>query len=319
MAIDVLYIGNYRHPWCTEVHVARDLEALGHRVDRFQEPPGGGDHNTLEAIWRRGLTADLVLWTRTWGLPPEATNLWRRFEAHGIQTASYHLDLYLGLGRSANLPIDPFWTTAHVFTPDGNIESEATFTELGINHHWSPPAMVSDEIGYGTYQTHMAHDVIFVGSRQPPYHREWPHRGALLEHVQRRWDARIHPAPGTQVRNWSLNDLYASAKVVVGDTLTLPHNTCYLSDRYFETIGRGGFLIAPYVLILDHGLGFEDSKNIVTYEPFDWGDLDEKIDYYLHHDEERVEIQSAGMDLVQAMHTYQHRLQAALLTMGFTA
>ena len=106
--VTVLYVGNYLHSFCTEAHIARDLEALGHKVVRFQEPPGGGDLATLQKIEKAAEGVDLVLWTRTWGLPREATDMWRRIEARGVATASYHLDLYVGLQRQAKVEHDPF-------------------------------------------------------------------------------------------------------------------------------------------------------------------------------------------------------------------
>ena len=57
------------------------------------------------------------------------------------------------------------------------------------------------------------------------------------------------------VRGDELNRVYASAKVVVGDTLcidfTYPH---YWSDRIYETTGRGGMIVHPFIRALTHSL-----------------------------------------------------------------
>lgn len=306
----MLYIGNYQFPWCTEVHIARDLEALGHTVVRFQEPPGGGDLSTLEAIEQAAAGADVVLWTRTWGLPPETTAMWRRIEARGVATASYHLDLYVGLERQAKVACDPFWTTGTVFTPDGDPESARWFHREKINHVWMPPAVVSDECVPGIDRPELQHDVVFVGSKH--YHPEWRHRPALLRWLKetygdgfRRYggDARI-------MRGQDLNDLYASAKVVVGDSLCLPGHTNYWSDRICETLGRGGFLIHPRVPGIEEQ--FTDGEHVVLYDFWDFDGLRELIDDYLQLPDERERIAKAGQAHVAANHTYQHRLASAL-------
>jgi hypothetical protein len=306
----VLYVGNYQAPWCTEVHIARDLEALGHTVVRFQEPPGGGDHSTLDQIENAAMAVDLVLWTRTWGLPAEATQLWGQLEARGIRTASYHLDLYVGLQREHKVASDPFWTTGTVFTPDGDPKSEAWFRRHGINHHYMPPAVVSDECLPGTYRSELDHDVVFVGSKH--YHPEWRHRPALLAWLEDTYGDRFRRYGGDAqiMRGQDLNDLYASAKVVVGDSLCLAGHQNYWSDRYYETIGRGGFLIAPRIDGLERH--FDDGEHLVLYDFWDFDQLQESIDFYLNQPHERERIAKNGQAHVAAHHTYRVRLQEAL-------
>jgi hypothetical protein len=311
-AVRVLYLGNYRHPWCTEVHLARELEMLGHHVDRMQEPPGGGTHQTLREIAARAQHTDLVLWTRTWGLPAEATELWHTLDAAGVRTASYHLDLYVGLARAAKVDRDPFWTTGIVFTPDGDPDSAAWFAEHGINHHYLPPAVVSDECTPGTYRLELDHDVVFVGSPANAYHREWRHRGALLDFLATTYGDRFHrygPSART-MRGPDLNDLYASAKVVVGDSLCLPGHIRYWSDRVYETVGRGGFLLHPRIDGLEEH--FDAGEHLDFYDYGDFAGLQALIDEYLDVPAERRRIAAAGQAHVRANHTYRHRLAAAL-------
>ena len=129
----IVYLGNYLHAHCTEVHLSRELERLGHEVVRLQEEPGGVGHRNFRGTGDRIMhlctsePTDLFLWTRTWGLPPEATHTWRALESYGVKTASYHLDLYWGLEREARMALDPFWTTQYVFTPDGDPRSAEKF------------------------------------------------------------------------------------------------------------------------------------------------------------------------------------------------
>lgn len=308
----ILYVGNYGKPWCTEVHLAREMEGLDHTVDRFQEPPGGGNRQTLREIEARAEGCDLVMWTRTWGLPKEATDLWRRLEARCIATASYHLDLYVGLAREKHVATDPFWTTGHVFTPDGDPNSAAWFAERGINHHYLPPAVVSDECTPGTSRPEFDHDVVFVGSAAKNYHPEWPHRRALLDWLAATYGDRFHHyGVGSRiVRGQDLNDLYASAKVVVGDSLSPPGHVRYWSDRVYETVGRGGFLFHPRVPGLEEH--FVDGEHLMFYDYGDFDGLGAVIDQTLALPEFRCTVAAAGQAHVAAHHTYRHRLTEAL-------
>lgn len=328
----VLYVGNFSAPWCTEVHVARDLRNNGCDVIEFQ----ANAKMTMKTIAvLRGLIVDrgvdLVLWTRTigWDLPPAATELlWRWAEERGVVTASFHLDLYLGLDRAATLDSDPFWTTGHVFTPDGNVASEAEFARRGITHHWMPPAIVSDECVPGQYREEYAHDVVFVGSKG--YHVEWPWRRELIEGLAARYGSRFAhyggeglPTVRSGLHNGELedglwlNDLYHSAKVVVGDSLNLPGNVNYISDRYFEVMGRGGCLVAPYVPVLED-LGFR-SEHFMPYHERDLGNITEQVDYLLGNGPLRGLMQGSAQAFVRDNHTYKVRLAEALRIMGLSS
>ena len=319
MPLRIFYIGNFRHDFCTEQHLSQELRALGHDVTIFQEPSNPNDgRRFLDEFesWCNTNQPDLVLFTRTWGLPPEATQLWRRLEARGIWTASYHLDLYVGLKRQAGIEDDPFWTTQHVFTPDGDPLSADFFARHGINHHWSPPAIVSTGCYPGTSREEFAYDVVFVGSED--YHREWPWRPKLIQFLRERYGRRFRrfsgDCPEGPIREEALNDLYTSAKVVVGDSLCLPGHTHYWSDRYFETVGRGGFLIAPFVEGLQDF--FVDGEHLRFYEYGKLTQIADLVDYYLAHQDEARQIAQQGQAHVRDHHTYQHRLAAALEVMG---
>ena len=328
MSLSVAYVGNFHHAWCTESHIASDLESLGIQVTRFQEPSDPNQHpkflGRFEA-WCQMERPDIVMFTRTWGLPPQATDLWRRLERSGIRTCSYHLDLYVGLQREAGILDDPFWTTEFVFTPDGDPPSQEFFAERGINHHWISPAVVSTGCYKGEWDARFDYDVVFVGSEH--YHPEWPWRPTLIQHLRDTYGPRFRRFSGDQpegpIRERDLNNLYATARVVVGDSLALPGHTNYWTDRYFETVGRGGFLLGPNVPgILD----FLDARHMDFYQHPGTSYLTSvaldsvvsRINYQLHNGEERARIQAAGQAHVAQNHTYRHRLTQALGIMGFS-
>lgn len=264
------YVGNFRYAHCTEVHLARTLETLGWEVVRLQE-----DAHIPASIEREAIDheVDLVLYTRTWGQPPSLTDVWRRLEARGVVTASYHLDLYFGLQREATLENDPFWTTQHVFTPDGDLTSASRFVSMGINHHWSPPAVVHDECVPGLVQPRFQHPVVFVGSGER-YHREWPWRGQLLAWLRRCYPQDAFVRYGNEnlvVRDRDLNDLYASVGVAVGDSLcpgyTKPNYWCV--DEETEILTHRGWLRYDAVERGDLAYTLDPESRLGEWQPID--------------------------------------------------
>lgn len=323
--VKIIYIGNYRdvdqqgQSFNTEAHIARELERLGHEVLRLQEPFRNSPRarQFLQRVEREAdhAGADLLLYTRTWGLPgPEAIALWRRLERNGTVTASYHLDLYRGLEREDSINGDPFWATQFVFTPDGNPDTDEWFAARGVNHIWSPPAVVSDECavvmpGQPRPQFLRA-PIAFVGSAG--YHPEWPWRGQLLQWLSATYGARFRrysgDVPPGPVRGRALNNLYASCSVVIGDSCFAAPEQRYWSDRPFETYGRGGLMIFPFIHELVNMIG-----SYPAYDVGDFAGLRREIDAALEMTRgERHAIVDPLAERIHAEHTYKHRLAAAL-------
>lgn len=81
-----------------------------------------------------------------------------------------------------------------------------------------------------------------------------------------------------------------------------------LSLRIWDVLGCGGFLLSNYQAeIPDY---FEIGKDLETYESME--ELEEKIQYYLTHEEERMEIAISGYEKVAKHHTYEIRLAQML-------
>jgi len=153
----------------------------------------------------------------------------------------------------------------------------------------------------------LKNDVIFVGSKK--YHQEWQYRPQLINWLSDTYKNKFrHYGNGgiKSLRGSELNTLYASSKIVVGDTLCIGFKyPDYWSDRVYETMGRGGFIIHPYVSGMEKE--FEDKKHLVFYEYGNLKQLKELIDYYMEHDEERETIRKAGHELVKENYTYKNR------------
>lgn len=302
----VLYIGNFAPPFSTENHVAASLRELGLDVTAAQE-----NAHSIRELDSMAKGADLLLYTRTWGLRGGDALRW--ITGLTIPTVSYHLDLYAGLARGRNLRMDPFWRTRHVFTPDGG--SEDFFRAQGVRHHYLQAGVYGAECYLAEPDPELAIDVCFVGSSQ--YHAEWPYRRRLLDFLGETYGRRFmkHGAPESLVRGHALNRLYASAKVVIGDSLCVGFDhPYYWSDRIYETLGRGGFLIHPYIFGLEEEL--TDREHVVFYPFGDLAALRRLIDHYLCHDEEREAIRRAGHERVKASMTYLHRMRRMLGILG---
>lgn len=296
----LLYIGNFVSPFSTENDIKKSFEALGWNVHTVQE--NTMDDTTVGEIVNTAHNYDFILYTRTWA---RTDVLWRKVLA-GVRgvvpTVSVHLDLYIGLerGKPEVLKEDSFFYSDFVFSADGGHTKE--FRELGINHFFFPPAVLKDSVFIGETKKEFEYDVAFVGSFA--YHKEWNYRPYLINWLKNTYGARfrLFGSDGECVRGKRLNDLYASAKVIVGDSTYSPN---YWSDRIPETVGRAGFLIHPRVEGLEKQ--FELYKHLIPYYVGEMEELKEIIDFYVSHENERNAIRFAGQKHVLENHTYEVR------------
>ena len=301
----IAYVGNFRPRHSTESHISATLEAMDHEVLRIQED------EIKEGTLLRDIASfspDLFLWTRTWSGYVKIEDLKRI----SVPTVSYHLDLYIPISRLAKMKDDPFWKTDYVFTPDGDPGSTAVFKSMGINHHYLRPGVYKPECVDGRFNQDFSADIAFIGTTSG-YHSEWPYRAKLIEFLKNTYGAwfKTWGKPGKSVRNEELNDVLASTKIIIGDSLC-PHFTHqeYWSDRVYETTGRGGFMIHPRIKGLE--TEFKEHEEIAFYNYGDFDHLKELIGWYLEHDDYREAVRKAGMNRTKTEHTYHDRMKELL-------
>jgi hypothetical protein len=314
------YVGNFDVSFSTENHVAQGFLNNGWIVNRIQE-----NTHTAEQIYAIAKNCDLLLYTRTWGVSGMMKVLEKLKEIR-IPTASYHLDLYVGLKREdlyqrlpdgiKQLADDPFWRTEYVFTVDGDQESEKFFEKNGINHFYLQAGVHGQECYiHPTYDGTFDFDVTFVGSYG--YHPEWTNRQELVDNLRgfcEKYGYKFGKFgnPQETIRGDDLNRLYARSRVVVGDSLCPMHNGrrhgFYWSDRIYETTGRGGFIIHPEIEGLQYH--FDYGKDIETYKFGDFDGLYETIAHYIHDSNAREKIRVNGHQKTKRMHTYDQRVKA---------
>lgn len=309
----IAFLGNFGVSYSSETHHTASLESLGHQVVRLQEGQATG-----EEVLAAALASDLlvVVHTHGWVTPGLALDkVLAQLTGAGIPTATYHLDLWLGLRRQHDLDQDPFYRTIqHFFTAD-RLMADWFNNHTAVQGHYLPAAVYDRECYAAALNSPHANDVIFVGSRR--YHPEWPYRPQLIDWLTQSYGAGFthvggDGATGT-IRGDDLNRLYANSKVAVGDTLCLGFDyPDYFSDRIFECLGRGGFLIHPWIRGIDDL--FEDGKHLVTYPFGDFEQLQFLIDYYLDDANagERETIRHAGHHHVRQNHTYVRRWETIL-------
>lgn len=303
----ILYVGPFDAPWRTESLVADALREIGHRVKTV---------TLTDKSWRslprlfRG--HDILLWTHRTNLlrktpPLEQLALLDQARSAGLVTASYHLDRYWDLKREAEIHTQAWFRTDLVMTADGG--NQQRFEEAGVNHRWVPPGVgMADCVLEGRVRPEFATDIAFVGSHHR-YHPEWPWRRKLVEALSQRYGQRFraYPVGAKEVRGQDLSDLYASAKVIVGDSCfaSQPKGRRYFSDRVFETIGRGGFLLHPHVEGLDEML-FDD-KHLGYFQAGEPDSLFERIEHYLARPDDRERIAADGRVQVRDNNTWRNR------------
>lgn len=303
-------LGNFSVPYCSEVHYRNELEALGHTVYAMQEPRVSASE--IETIAKK---CDLFVWVHThgWDTPNIRTAI-KIIKAAGTPVIAYHLDLYMGISRWQTYKNNPYiYDLDHFFTVD-KLMADWLNDNTEVKGHYLPAGVYSKECYLEEAINNPPHEVLFVGSRG--YHPEWKYRPQLIDWLKDTYRDRFahYGNDGKKVvRGAELNRLYADSKVVIGDTLCINYDyPYYFSDRIFETIGRGGFIIHPYIKGLEDL--FTDKEHAVFYEYGNFNQLKELIDYYLENEEEREKIRISGHEHVKKNHTYKNRWQTILST-----
>jgi hypothetical protein len=316
--VRIAYWGNFSVPWCTEVHVAEAFELAGHRVVRLQE--GRVTSADVRLRLEAGERWDVFVWTRTLGLAltggsnDDQLRTVDALRAAGVPTVGVHLDRWWGLAREDQVRTDAFFRLDLVCTADGG--NDEAWVSAGVAHAWMPPGVHLPECVPGRWRDDMAADVLFVGSWRG-YHAEHQHRVDMLRYLRARYADRfaMWPRGDGAVRGRDLADLYASARVVVGDSClvgTPGFTGRYCSDRVPETIGRGGLLVHPRVEGVTDGTLYSEWDHLLCWEAGDWEALGAAVDAALDSPADAAAVAEQGRRHVLSYHTYSVRVVQVL-------
>lgn len=296
----VVYIGDFVAPYSTENYVAYALQQHGVEVIPVQEERCA---SKLEQILE--VKPDFVLFSKLHSV--RGAGFIERFREAKIPTATWIYDLFFDVptyfGRR-NLRAPSFDADIVFMTDGGHREAWA---KHGIKQHLLRQGIHAPQAHQGKKISGVP-PIVFIGTRS------YEQRIQMLEFLKKTYgkDFAQYGANGErpEVRNRELNDVLASAKIVVGDSMPSEN---YWSNRIYEITGRAGFLLHPAIPGLEQE--FEDGKHYVSFPYGDFATLKKTIDYYLSHDTARETIRFAGHLRTKTRYTYTKRVGELLEVM----
>jgi hypothetical protein len=296
----ILYFGSFGKSYDTEVYVANTLETLGCEVTRRPTTKTSFE----EFVELMNMKWDAVVFSKGWFVFDQ-DKLAEIIKNTKNTTIGWFWDLCWGTKREKLLVEHHLFKCDIVLTSDGG---DRDWNRYGIKHRTLRQGIYEPEAVLGNKKDDFDYDVVFVGTNVHADAFGWFERDRLIKFLKRTYGTSFKQfGVSREIRNLELNDLYASARVVVGDSVYAKN---YWSNRLYETIGRGGFLVFPNVPGIEKE--FVPYKHFIPYEYGDYEGLKTKIDYYIKHDKEREEIKLAGFEYCKNNLTYTHRCRELL-------
>ena len=289
------FIGNFEAPHSTENDRVWSFNKLGHNVIAFQENKVDR-HDILSQM--EGM--DWLFYSHTHGWEIQGLReVFIAFKMAKIPTVSVHLDRWAWLEREKDIGQEATWFTEHLFMADASPEAVKLYEKHNLNWHYLKPGVIERDCYMANPDpVKYKHEIVFIGSKN--YHKEYSFRPEMIDYLKKEYGDRFGHYEGG-IRGHDLNVLMATAKIVVGDSI-FGGRPNYVSDRYYETRGRGGFLIHPKVEGVDYaGVGFYLPKELLS--------LRQTIDYYLEREERREIMRSYGHQHVKNNETYTQRTE----------
>lgn len=296
----VAFIGKFRKIY-DEQGKALSLEKSGFEVRRF-------DENTFNKVLLNNIDTlidynpDVLIFTKL--RVPNAQEVIDKCRNNGIVTVSWMPDLYFGLKREKEIiNKSPMFQADFVFSPDGGNQDK--FEKNKVNHFLIRQAIYDESCEIKNVEKN--HDLLFVGTLGPEHGNS---RAELLSFLEKEYGEKFYWAGRTgphEIRDEALTRLISESKIVIGDCV---FSDKYWSNRVYETLGRGGFLVHPKIPGIEDE--FEDGKHLVMFEHGNMKELSEKINYYLNSEKEREKIRHCGLGYVKTTHTLMNRVEQVM-------
>lgn len=302
------FIGNFIPSFSTEQDRKWSFEKLGHRIIPFQE--NETDQETLNSYCDE---LDMLIYSHTHDpnyVIDGLKNTFELYKSKNIPTVSVHLDRWAWLKRVEDVGKEATWFTEYIFMADGSPEAVELYKKHNLNWYYLPGGVIERDcyIARPDYQK-FPHEIVFTGSRR--YHPEYPFRPKLVDWLKQTYGGRFghYGNDGIRVvRMGELNTLYSTAKIIIGDSC-FGGRPYYVSDRYYEVRGRGGFLLHPHT----EGV---DTVGVGNYNKSDLNSLKHEIDYYIKRDDEREYMRKQGFEHVSKNETHTQRAEEIIKVVG---
>jgi spore maturation protein CgeB len=211
-----------------------------------------------------------------------------------VPTACFLIDTYSGTAKRIKWSM--LFDYAFVFHPG----YEQMFQAAGHPRSVCLPHAVEADL-FSEPELERIYEVGWVGRL---IGNQYKTRRRYIKNLQRKFhmnDVNRHYQPAEMAQ------IYRQSKVVVNLS-----RDDYLQDanlRCFEAMAAGALLFTPYPTELTQ-LGFVENQHYISF--INDKDLQDKIQYYLVNEQERIQIAQSGRDLVLSKHTYDCRVQTIL-------
>lgn len=287
--MNILYIGKFANFFSTENYVSHALGELGHRIVKLPYR----DLKTLEQAVGiiRAHKIDMVLFSKPSN--PIFKDLCKYCKRTKVTTVTWLWDLFFGFPGGRVFPKQARYSD-YVFSTDGGHDID--WVNMGINHQ-----VLRQGIHHPDAFMHppkYKYDIVFIGNtyRIAAYSERLSILGSLRKRYGRRFRIECN------IRGADLNKFLSQSRIVVGHSIDSPH---YWSNRIYEVLGRGGFLLHPHTEGLEEE--FKEGVHYVGYDRDNPNDLFAKIDHYLKATDEQEAIRERGHALVKEFYTYETR------------
>ena len=156
------------------------------------------------------------------------------------------------------------------------------------------------------------YDVLFLGNCYTPLRQELGHMLRFHKEwktgLYGKWPSHIGSQGITQYDFIKGDALYRSSKIALSDN-QYPKSIGYISNRVFQALHSGAFLLQQEIVGMTELLGFEDGKHLCTWSDFQ--DLEDKIAYWLdpRNEAERLSIAKEGKRFVDANYSFDRMVE----------
>jgi hypothetical protein len=170
------------------------------------------------------------------------------------------------------------------------------------NLHWLPQGADERVVGAFPYDEGKSIDVLFTGIAQGG----GKDREEFVHELKQRCCNVVHVTKGTYREE--LRRLIGRSKIVVAPDSPVTDN--YWSNRAWNTLGFGGFMLHPYCKRLAEM--YDDGREIVFYDNREH--MFNLIKWYLEDDTARRRVSRQALERTEAQHVYRRRCEILLAT-----